>query len=85
MMRDRETEVQELTLDQLEVVAGGSLMDTVKLMSEILLQRQQDALRDQHDLRAQRAGVSRRGGGFHRAIVALVTWITVGHPARRLS
>jgi len=36
MMRDRETEVQELTLDQLEVVAGGSLMDTVKLMSEIL-------------------------------------------------
>jgi hypothetical protein len=36
MMRDHETETQELTVEQLELVSGGSLMDAVKLMSEIL-------------------------------------------------
>ena len=39
MMRDHKTEVQDLTLDQLACVAGGSLQDmkvSLKLMGEIL-------------------------------------------------
>jgi hypothetical protein len=36
MTRDCETKVQELTVEQLELATGGSIMDTLKLMSELL-------------------------------------------------
>jgi hypothetical protein len=36
MIRDRETEIQERTVDQLELVAGGAMMDDLKLVFETL-------------------------------------------------
>ena len=37
MIRDRETEAQELTAEQLDLVSGGSSpLETMRLMSEIL-------------------------------------------------
>jgi|EndMetStandDraft_7_1072992.scaffolds.fasta_scaffold2894775_2 hypothetical protein len=36
MTRDRDTQVHELTIEQLELATGGSIMDNLKLMSEIL-------------------------------------------------
>jgi len=32
MTRDQESQVQELTPEQLELVAGGSMMETLRLM-----------------------------------------------------
>ena len=36
MTQDRETKAQELSIEQLELATGGSIMDTFKLMSEML-------------------------------------------------
>ena len=37
MIRDRETEAQELTAEQLDLVSGGSSpLETMRLLSEIL-------------------------------------------------
>jgi hypothetical protein len=36
MIRDRETEARELTVEQLDHVTGGSVMETLKLMGEML-------------------------------------------------
>jgi hypothetical protein len=35
MIRDRETETRDLTIEQLDLVAGGAMMDDLKLTFEI--------------------------------------------------